>query len=377
MANVPRETSKNKYDAVVIGAGLSGCESAAVLNKYDLKTLVINISMDNPAFIKSVNRINIKNDAVIRNINKYEKYFLRNIKKTALLKRISEKEENYIIDKKRFSLNYKLFLETCKNIDTRQGLVEKITITDDSYKVFNIFLNDGEIYNTKYIIASCGTFFNAFTKFGKNRLQAGRNGEISSKSLPGYLEKLKISFSRMTTSIPASIDGKNININKDCTDPSFNAANTKAAGLQVFKTYARKGLIISSLIEYFTKNYNYTAEKKDGFISFYLYPESRETKEFIIENFFSSKKETIQEKAINKIYCLEEAVMTKPSYLIEYDGVKKEQLSPFFESKKINNLYFPGEINGTGDYVEIALQGVFSAGDIVNKYYKKELINFK
>ncbi len=374
MANVSRETNTNEYDAIIIGAGLSGCGSAALLDRYKLKTLIINISMDNPAFIKSINKITLNDNQGIKNINKYEKYFLNNIKKTSLLKNISSDKQNYIIDKKRFSLNYKIFLETQKNIDTRQGLVEKIDIADDLFKVY---LNDGENYYAKYIIVSCGTFFNAYTIFGTNKISAGRNGEISAKSFPEDLKKKGISFKRLTTSIPAAIDGKNIRLNKECIDSEFRSPKTEKANLFVINTYVKKKDVKSIINEKFIKNYinnNNEALKKFNFV---LYPESRETKEYIIDNFFSTQKETIQEKAINKIHCLEDTIMTRPSYLIEYDGIKKEQLNDYFETKKINNLYFPGEINGTGNYIEIVSQGILAASNIINKHYKNDLINFK
>ena len=82
MANVPRETNKNEYDVIIIGAGLCGSESAALISKYSIKILIINISMDNPGYIKYENVIKDIPGGIIEKINGVESFFAKNIKKS-------------------------------------------------------------------------------------------------------------------------------------------------------------------------------------------------------------------------------------------------------------------------------------------------------
>ena len=375
MANVPRETLKNKYNVIIIGAGLSGSEAAAVISRFEIKTLVINISMDNPAYIKSTNVISDEENRLIKKINKSEKYLLNNINKTAILqkKENGEFKDVYIIDRKRFSLNYKYFLEKQNKIDTRQGLVEEIKISKNN--VYEIKLNDGEEYAADYVIISCGTFFNGVTIFGDNRIKAGRHGEISSISLPENLKRSGIRFERKRTYVPVFIDGKNINIQKGNISNEFfclKKSNCERYVIHTFLKEDNKKKLIIKIPEFLSNS-----EKADINRIFTLFPESNETKEYNIDNFICMENEPFQEKLINRIKTLEKVILTKPAYLIEYDGIIKNELLSTFESKKLPNLYFPGEINGTKKYIEIAYQGVLSGADIINKFYKRLIIKIE
>ena len=275
MANVPRETLKNKYNVIIIGAGLSGSEAAAVISRFEIKTLVINISMDNPAYIKSTNVISDEENRLIKKINKSEKYFLNNINKTAIL----QKKENgefknvYIIDRKRFSLNYKYFLENQNKIDTRQGLVEEIKISKDN--VYKIKLNDGEEYTADYVIVSCGTFFNGVTIFGDNRIKAGRHGEISSISLPENLKRIGIRFERKRTYVPVFIDGKNINIQKGNISNEFFCLKKSNCERYVIHTFLKEDNKKKLNIK--KPEFLSNSEKADINRIFTLFPESNET----------------------------------------------------------------------------------------------------
>ncbi|HHT78774.1 MAG TPA: FAD-dependent oxidoreductase [Actinobacteria bacterium] len=379
MANVSRETNKNEYDVIIVGAGLCGSESAALISKYNIKTLIINISMDNPGYIKYENVIKDIAGETIERINRVEGFFAKNIKRSAILHKRTENKgyDACIIDRKRFSLNYKYFLETRKNIDTRQGLVKKIKIKEKGN--FEVLLNDGEEYVSEFLIISCGTFLNGLTFFGENKIKAGRHGEISSVSLAENLKEAGIAFERKSVYVPARIDGKNIEkyekiINKEFASPA-NKKNRKFALSTFYKNELND--IYKNGADNIYKKYINTAKENKYPEIFMLYPESFETQEYTIENFISVKEEPLQEQIINQIYCLERVILTRPSYMIEYDGVKANQLTNNYESKIYSKLYFPGEINGTGGYAEIVYQGILSAAEIINKFYKKKLINMK
>jgi len=355
MANVSRETiRKNKYDTVIIGAGISGCVAAALLSEYGIKTLIINISMDNPAYAKYSNEIGGKRYKLLKEINKIEKTLLKNIERSAFLKRYEKKDGSYsyIFDRRRFSLNYKYLLERKNNLITRQGLVHEVKVDNDS---FTIVLNDGEKYYSDYLIVSCGTFLNGITRIGKNKIKAGRQGEISSINLAKNLSELGILFNRFISNIAASIDGKTINIKDEVIDIDYFILKNSCINKKVLNTY------------YFGNGCKY----------FKIYPYSPDNEENYVFPFFSLSSEPEQEELIHKIYCLEKAIITRPAYSIEFDCIDANQIKTSCESKKIKNIYFPGEINGIIEYEKIAYQGVLSASDIINKYFHKKVINMK
>ncbi|MDD3519722.1 MAG: FAD-dependent oxidoreductase [Actinomycetota bacterium] len=374
MANVSRETFKNIYDVIIIGAGLCGSEAAALIAKYNLRILIINISMDNPGYIKYENLISDDGSGHLNKINILEKYFLKNIKKTTILQKKIKNDfkEEFVIDRKRFSLNIKYFLECQANIDTRQGLVQEIELREkESYR---ITLNDGERFEARYILISCGTFFNGITVFGENRIKSGRHGEISSISLCENLKKHGIKFERKKTYIPACVDGKNICTNEKIIDKKYISVKKASDTRFVLNTYSEK-FKNNNVFSLINKDLEIDEETPIGIKIYKLYPESNETREYNISNFISAESEPFQEERINKIYSLENAILTRPSYLIEYDGIKNSEINDLCESKKLKNIYFPGEINGTYNYLEIAYQGILSAADIVNKFNKKKVIN--
>ncbi len=381
MANVSRETRNNKYNVIIIGAGICGSEAAALISRYNLSVLIINISMDNPGYIKYGNMISDKSGKTLDKINRIEKFFLKNIRKTTILQKKGEEQYQgiYVIDRKRFSLNYKYYLESQNNIDTRQGLVQEIKIEKDSN--YSVILNDGEIFKSEFIIISCGTFLNGMTIFGDTKIKAGRHGEISSINLVENLKKYDLRFERKTALIPACIDGKNININEKIINKEYISGAKGFCDKHVINTFIRENLSENNMNIKYEINLNRVfSERKttgNGIQYFTLYPESTETNEYNIENFICTETEPLQEEYINKMYCLEEVILARPSYIIKHDGIKSNELTDTFESKRFKNIFFPGEINGARDYLKIVHQGILSGVEIVNKFYKKKLLNIK
>jgi len=379
MADVPRETIlENKYSTAIIGAGISGCIAASLLSEYDIKTIIFNISMDSPAYIKYSNKIGGKRYNILKKINKIEKTFFNNIEKTSFLKKHEKKDDtySYIFDRRRFSLNYKYILETKKNLNTRQGLVQEIVINENG---FTIILNDGEKYYSKYLIVSCGTFLNGNIYIGKNKIKAGRQGEISSINLAKNLKEIGIFFNSCKSYVAAYIDGKTINKKDEIIDNDYCLTRKGRVDKRVLNTYLLYDQYVINEnklndIEYsFNSNINSNIKK----ILYVIYPDSLENEEYYISPFFSLSSEPQQEKLLNKIYCLEKAIITRPSYYIEYDYIDKNQLNSFYESKIIKNLYFIGEINGTKEYESVAYEGVAAASNIINKFFDKKLLNLK
>jgi len=385
----------NKYKVIVIGAGIAGAEAALVCAKKGIKTLIINISMDNTATLKYSSKFG---GAVRASLIKELELLGVSLKEAISFSRMAETLEKindclspaYIVDKKSFSLFYKYNLETMLNLETRQGLVSEIIKIDLSEnEKYKIILNDGSIFYSEKIIISPGTFLNGRISWGNNIINAGRHGEITSNSLAENLENIGFEFKKTKTHISPRIDKKTIDLKKikkvrlkDFKEKSLN--NEIKDGIHkenifCYKTKAKKDLLkkrveilcakenhkrLTGDLDYIQK-YLIENIQDDNFINDFmeisLIPEGVDTKELYADGFLTELPDNDQQKIINEFSGLENALLTRPGYSIEYDILKTGQLGNTLKSKINNDIYFAGEVNGTAGYEESAAQG-FVAG---------------
>jgi len=215
--------NKNKYDVfdiTVIGSGFAGSEAGIISACFGQKTLIINISMDNPSILKHSAKIG-------GNFNEYSLSKISAmggfINKAIYVNKIAQRTEignNYlevsnIVDKRKFTLFYKYFLENQINLNTRQGLVTEIEICNEgTVKNYKVKLSDGSIFFSQAVVISTGTFFNAKVFWGNNEAEAGRHGEINSKTFCESLKNFGYDFQREKIFIGPSIDKRTINLRK-------------------------------------------------------------------------------------------------------------------------------------------------------------------
>ena len=419
----------NKYKVIVIGAGIAGCEAALNCSRMGLKTLIINISMDNPAMLKYSPKFGGRYKGNILNEIKYFNNILSN---AIYINEIAKLKENingisivsYIVEKRKFSLFYKYLLESHKNLDTRQGLVTDIKeVNINSAVEYEVVLNDNSKFYTEAIIITVGTFLNAKILWGKNNINAGRHGEINSLSLSNTLKDMGYNLIKTRTYISPSVDIKTINLNKiekvksellennnlslDENDKEIKnilnfkdyiknersnkyfcyKSKTRISNLKkIFNTSYSSNIGIETLkmeIDNFYDDLSETIEnivikeklKEDNELNISLYPEGNNTMSLYVEGFKSILSEEIQQLLLNQFYGLESCLMTKPGYCIEYFSIDKSQLKKNFESKINNNIFFAGEVIGRSCYEEIILQGLLAGINAALKIYgNRELI---
>ena len=388
---------KNKFesfDIIIIGSGLAGSEAGIISACFGQKTLIINLSMDNPSFLKQSSKIGGNfNEFTLDKIDAMGGF----INKAININRIAQKTEtrsnhkeiSNIVDKRKFSLYYKYFLEKQDNLGTRQGQVTDVEFClDNNVKNYKIKLSDGSIFFSKSLIISTGTYFNAKVFWGNNVVKAGRHGEINSKTFCESLKNFGYDFKKEKIFIGPRIDKRTINLKKIKKIKSgantnnilpLEAENFKNYNQNIiwqkyysFKSKAKKEEIlkyVNSLAknykkEYFFKllNENYSKfnleDCKNDEIEIELLPEGDRTVEVYLNGFNFALSDEEQLRILNKFYGLEDALIIRPGYCIEYEVLKSGQLKPNLESIIHNNIFFAGEVNGSRDYEEIALQGL-------------------
>jgi tRNA U34 5-carboxymethylaminomethyl modifying enzyme MnmG/GidA len=316
-----------EYDMVIIGGGVSGCEAASVLAENGARVLLLSINTDSIGYMAFENFISKSEgiNAVGKNI--WNRLVLNNsVKKNSLdIKSISFlkkdfNEDKIFFDRKRQMISLKGIIEKQKNIETRQSLVIDIVLKEN---IYHTQTNDGTSYKSKSIIMAPGTFLNSNIFWGSYSVAAGRPGEITSKKLLINLKKIGFKFKRARLYSNPKIDIRSLN----------------------------------------KKKYIKNADKHN----LNLIPEGIETKELYINGIKTDKSEEEQLKELRKIKGMEDIVITRPGYGINYNVLSPLQINKNLESKKFPGLFFCGKINGTEKYEQIAAQG-YLAG--LNAYKK-------
>jgi len=389
------ESKKNnsfyKYDVIVIGAGHAGCEAAKAAAGAGAKTLMITINLDSlgtmpcnsaiggPGRGQLVRELDVLGGEMGKNTDKnYIHSRIMNISKGPALRTIRA-----IVDKKRYFITMKYMLENCANLDIRQGLAESIRMEKDNYI---IQASDGDCYDCKCVVIATGTFLRSSIFWGKHKIKAGRQGEINSTSFAFSLEKLGYKFARLRTETPPRIDLRTVNteflkvqyFDKKPEMFSYESQYTERKQLNNYITYIEKDCIkyilenISSAPAIQKKNTSrspkYCPSIEDKVTNFYnrvrhpvfIQPEGIESNEMYLHGLFTTFSEEVQQGIVRRIKGLENAVITRPGYGVEYDYLQPFQINNNLESKKHPGIYFSGQVNGTTGYEEAAAQGIIA-----------------
>lgn len=384
-----------EYDVVVIGAGHAGCEAALASAKNSVKTLLITINLDSIALMpcngaiggpgrgQLVREIDILGGEIGKNTDRnFIHSRIINTSKGPALRTIRA-----IVDKKRYLLDMKRILENQLNLDIKQGLA---TVIEKDKNIYLIKINDGTIYKTKSVVITTGTFLRGKIFWGKYELNAGRLGEINSVKLAQSLEKLGFEFSRLRTETPPRVDKKSVYLHEmkvqkfDNNPKYFSFEKDIESNLQVkSQTDVHITYIDNDCINYIldnieestiflksleSNNPRYCPSIEDKVLRFpykkrhivFIQPEGNDTNEVYLHGLFTTLSEEIQENIIHRIKGLENAIITRPGYGVEYDYLKPFQIKSTLESKSHKGLFFAGQINGTTGYEEAAAQGIIA-----------------
>ena len=382
-----------EYDVIVIGAGHAGCEAAAAAANMGSKVLLITMDMTKIAEMSCNPAMGgIAKGQIIREIDALGGYsglvtdesmiqfrMLNRSKGPAMW---SPRSQN---DRMKFSKVWREKLEKIQELDFWQDTVEEIVLKNK--KAVGVKTNMGTVINGKSVIITSGTFLNGIMYVGKVRNKGGRASEPASYGLSKQLKKLGFEVGRMKTGTPARIDGRSVNFRNlkeqkgDNEEKCFSFLNDKVIienERSCFITYTnkevhnilREGILDSPLYDGTIKSIGprYCPSIEGKIVTFegkemhqlFLEPEGSNTIEYYINGFSSSLPLEIQFKAMKEIKGLEKVKLFRPGYAIEYDYFPPTQIKHTLETKKIENLYFAGQVNGTTGYEEAGAQGLMA-----------------
>ncbi|MGL5983726.1 MAG: tRNA uridine-5-carboxymethylaminomethyl(34) synthesis enzyme MnmG, partial [Cetobacterium sp.] len=268
-------------------------------------------------------------------------------------------------------------------------------------KVIGLKTKEGVEYRAKAVVIATGTFMRGLIHIGENQFQGGRMGELSSEELPLSLEKLGIRLGRFKTGTPPRIDARTIDYSKVDIQPGdegvlkFSSRTTAEEILSkkqipchmVFTNKEVHDTIISNkdksplfngTIQGTGPRYCPSIEDKvfrypdKDRHHLFLEKEGYDTNEVYISGFSSSLPTDVQYKMLKGIEGLENAKIMRYAYAIEYDYVIPEEIKYSLETKKIENLFLAGQINGTSGYEEAGAQGLVAGINATRKVFGQE-----
>lgn len=392
------------YDVIVVGGGHAGSEAAAASANMGAKTLLITMNLQNIAQMSCNPAMGgIAKGQIIREIDALGGYSGLVTDRSAIQFKMLNKSKGPAMwspraqsDRMMFAQEWRNVLENTQNVDFYQDSVNGLLF--DNQKITGVKTALGLHIKAKTVILTAGTFLNGLIHIGEKTFGGGRAGENSSTGITEDLVKQGFESGRMKTGTPPRVDGRSLDYSKMEEQPGDSEAHsfsylqdsTLEKQRSCYLTHTnqkvhdilREGFdrspMFNGRIQSTGPRYCPSIEDKiDRFASkdrhqIFVEPEGWDTVEIYVNGFSTSLPEDIQDKAIRQIPGFENVKFFRYGYAIEYDYFPPTQLKHSLETKKVENLFFAGQINGTTGYEEAAAQGLMAGINAALKTKNKQ-----
>ena len=382
------------YDCIVVGGGHAGCEAANIAAFMGKKVLLLTMNKKNiadmpcnPSIGGTAKGIIVREiDALgglmglVADKSHFQIKMLNNSKGPAV-RSLRAQADKIVYPKVMLS-----YLENNPNLEIKEGCVEDLIVEDN--KCNGIILDNGEKIYSKVVILTTGTYTKSNILVGSKNTPSGPHGEKRSNYLSDNLKKYGLNIIRLKTGTPQRIKKESIDFSKMHEENGDNRYWTFSHDIkpqyEINKQQKCYLLYTNEKTHEIIKNHlnesamyggyatgvgpRYCPSIEDKIVRFadkerhqlFLEPESIYYDEWYLQGFSTSMPEYVQDEMVHSLEGLENAVISKYAYAIEYDAISSLQINPSLENKVLENLFTAGQINGTSGYEEAAGQGIIA-----------------